>query len=517
MRKSRKKIDLTFRMQPQAVESVATCGLVRDLSISDEERQHLISTYFDTPHHALRRSAAALCIRENGLAREQTLTARVEGPAGPRKFAEWTVPIDSMSPDLRLIGNPSIRKRFTARGYEKRLRPIFTAEVERRTWRLKTRGAEVELAIDQGAIRGRRRNGKAVSEPISEADLELISGDPARMLEIAIRLNELAGLQRGHRTKSQRGYSLIQPSLRPAPFKAEKVLLDADMTAGEAFRAIVTSTLQHLFENEEPALRGDPEGIHQVRVTIRRLRVAMRAFKRILPYDGRKAFKGEFRWLQQWMSPPRDWHVFLHETLPLVATGREDSPEIGHLRRIAREQRLRASREAAKRLASKRYTRLILHFEHWLAGLPDARDGGGFDQPLALFAEKALGKAYRNLMPEHRTLSRLSGAELHAMRIAGKKARYTAEFFRSLYPYPETQRYLELLTWIQDRLGEVNDATTARQVLTTVNARRIPLESERRVREWSEKRVVQCARAAQSPWRRFVNMTPFWELHEPAE
>ena len=110
----------------------------------------------------------------------------------------------------------------------------------------------------------------------------------------------------------------------------------------------------------------------------------------------------------------------------------------------------------------------------------------------------------------------MPSAKLHAMRIAGKKARYTAEFFRSLYPYPETQRYLELLTWIQDRLGEVNDASVARQILTTVNTRRIHPETERIVREWPEKRVVQCARAAQPQWRMFVNTPPFWEFHEPA-
>jgi CHAD domain-containing protein len=307
----------------------------------------------------------------------------------------------------------------------------------------------------------------------------------------------------------------IELTIRMARLKAAKVLLDADMTAGEAFRTIVTSALQHLFENVEPVLRGEPEGIHQGRVAIRRLRVALSAFKRTLPYEGRKAFNGEFRWLQQRMEPSRDWHVFLHQTLPLVATGREDDPEIRHLRRIARDERRRASREAAKGLTGKRYPRLILHFEHWLTGLSDADNGGGFDQPLAPFAGKVLGKTYRDLSPRHRTLSRMPVAELHAMRIAGKEARYTAEFFQSLYPYPETQRYLEQLNWIQDRLGELNDARVARQILTSVNARRIHPETEQIVRAWSEKRIVQCARAAQPQWRMFVNTTPFWEFHQP--
>jgi len=56
----------------------------------------------------------------------------------------------------------------------------------------------------------------------------------------------------------------------------------------------------------------------------------------------------------------------------------------------------------------------------------------------------------------------------------------------------------------------------ARHILTTVKARRTHPETERIVREWSEKRVVQCARAAQPHWRQFVNTTLFWKFHEPA-
>ncbi len=516
MSKACKEIELKFRLQPQAVEELATCGLVGTFGIGPEKRQRLVSTYFDTPRHALRRSAAALRIRDHGKGREQTLKVPVEGPAGLQNFAEWTVAIDGETPDLDLIGDPEVRDRFTARGYGKRLRPVFTTEVERRTRRLKTDGVEAELAIDQGAIRGRRRDGRKVSEPICEAELELLSGDPAAMLDIAVQLNELTGLRLGHRTKPQRGYALVQPSLRPTPRKAARVPLDVEMTTGEAFQAIAASALDHLFDNEEPVLRGEPEGIHQARVAIRRLRSAMRAFKRALPYEGRKAFSGEFGWVQQRMGPARDWHVFLHETLPLVATGREGDTGLGRLRRIARDARRRTGREAAEVLGGKRYTRLILRFEHWLAGLSGSQPDDGFEQPLVPFAGKVLDKTYRDLEPRHRTLSRMPSAELHAMRIAGKEARYAADFLQSLYPHPETGRYLELLSVIQDRLGEINDAGVARRILTTLKAGRIDPGTERIIGQWSERRVVECARAAQPHWRRFVNATPFWKIHEAA-
>ena len=65
------------------------------------------------------------------------------------------------------------------------------------------------------------------------------------------------------------------------------------MTVGEAFQAIVRDTLEHLLRNQPPTLAGYPEGIHQTRVAMRRLRAALQAFKRLLPYRERKAFNGD--------------------------------------------------------------------------------------------------------------------------------------------------------------------------------------------------------------------------------
>ena len=51
------------------------------------------------------------------------------------------------------------------------------------------------------------------------------------------------------------------------------------------------------------------------------------------------------------------------------------------------------------------------------------------------------------------------------MRIALKKLRYAAEFFRSLYGDKDVTRYLKRLSALQDDLGHLNDVATAETLM----------------------------------------------------
>src|SRR5437762_800924 len=54
--------------------------------------------------------------------------------------------------------------------------------------------------------------------------------------------------------------------------------------------------------------------------------------------------------------------------------------------------------------------------------------------------------------------------ELHRMRLASKRLRYTLELFRPCYG-PKFEERLEVLKELQDALGDVNDAVVARKLL----------------------------------------------------
>jgi len=132
---------------------------------------------------------------------------------------------------------------------------VFITDFEREAVRIRTKGAEFELAVDQGVIHAETSGGR-VEEPICEAEFELLSGDPARMFDVALELCEAYDVRLGHLTKAQRGYALVRPALRPRPLKAPKVTLTEDMSVGEAFNFIIAGALEHMFANEIPTLEG---------------------------------------------------------------------------------------------------------------------------------------------------------------------------------------------------------------------------------------------------------------------
>jgi inorganic triphosphatase YgiF len=506
-----KEYELKLSLTPEVAEKLTKKKALNGVSKKRRRQKRLVSTYFDTPRHILRKSGMALRIRNDGRERTQTLKIGTSGPAGLQNHDEWSAVVDGDRPNFSHIADDELARSLARRRCEDRLNSVFTTDIERTSMLLKTPGAKVELAIDQGHIRA-GKNGRHRTEPVCEAELELVSGDPASMLELALDLCETYDIQLAHRTKAERGYALARPSLRPRPAKARLRALDPAMTAGEAFDAVIRSALHHLFVNHEPTLKGHPEGVHQYRVAMRRLRAALRCFKKLLPYDKRKAFNGEFRWFQQRLGPARDWHVFLDETVPLVAKSRfGDDEDVERLRRIARTQRLRSTREGIELLESRRHARLILQFERWLAELREGADARRFDMPVQDFGRAVLRKTHGELVADKRALSRMPPDHLHELRKRGKKLRYASEFFSPLWPREEAKPLLKVLERLQNRLGEANDAAVARHILVTLGPQRVDHSAMRLMDEWSEARIANRIRKAMPHWRRLRAAEPFWE------
>ncbi|MGE4219301.1 MAG: CHAD domain-containing protein [Alphaproteobacteria bacterium] len=503
------EFELKLSLDEATAAAFAERPWLHKLVKGEGECRHLVSVYFDTPRHALRKAGMALRIRVDGDRRVQTLKAPIPGPAGIQSHAEWTADVEGDRPDLTLIGDDDLRRRLVDRGYSTRLRPMFVTDFVRRRWRVKGGGATVELALDIGEIRATSPGGAPAVAAIREVELELLSGKVGRLHDLALRLCEAEDVQPGHQTKAERGYLLLQQR-QARSVKAEPVALSPDATVWDGFDAVAKNGLRHLLMNEAAARRGDPEGIHQFRVAIRRLRATLRAFKAMLPYASRKGFNGELRWLQQRLGPARDWHVFLDETLPEIVPDDANGKVATHLRRLARRERRDGLADAAAILGNRRYARLLLHLQRWLAHLPEEDEAGGLKKPLARFARQVLDAAHKDLLRCDAGFARMSSSELHRLRILAKKLRYASEFFRSLYPGAAASAYIRSLARLQDRLGRINDAEVARQMVAGAKEGRVLPEAERLVRRWSDARIRSGRRKLAPFWRRFAQQPPFW-------
>src|SRR3977135_20276 len=248
-------------------------------TVKSEVRSKLVSTYYDKPTLALHRERLSLRVRKQGSEFVQTVKAENPTQADILERKEWEDQIPSKRP---VLDAPKTGKRLpdTVRGEE--LRPVFTTTVTRTVIEISPGpSARIEAAIDEGEIRTSK--GDAV-EPISEIELELKNGDPRVIFDAALQLLEAAPIRIETRSKAGRGYRLLgTDGLMPQAVRVGPVALDPAMSVEAALERIGRRCLPHLLIKEQHTLAGEPEGIHQMRVAIRRFRSALLALKRALP------------------------------------------------------------------------------------------------------------------------------------------------------------------------------------------------------------------------------------------
>lgn len=501
------EIELKLQAPPAALLDILGSAFVRRISIGNVSTRRLVSTYFDTPRHTLRKDGIALRIRQLPVGFEQTVKMPVAGTAGLQTYREWNSRVPDSVPVTAAVKDREIKSKLTLGNRHKRLLPLFTTDIERHTLRVKFGGSDIELALDIGSIEADNDN----SEAVSELELELLVGDSSAILELALQLTELGDLSLGYLTKAERGYALARPFLRQHAGKADKSDLAQGITVPGMCQAILNSTLEHLRANEQPVAAGHPEGVHQARVAIRRLRAALWAFRRILPEEERMAFNREFRWFQRQLSPARDWHVFVEETLPAVRSaypGRRTTA--ARLRKNAREERARVTKDIAGLFQDVRYTRLILRFTQWVAEQSASMENSWSAQPATEFAAGILAESHRIFLSDTRPLSRMSAKKRHTLRKRGKKLRYACEFFSSLWPGHHTDTYLRSMKHLQEALGVINDVSVAGQSIGSFDSSGAETCDGALVRDWSDLRLVECLRETQPKWRKFQKQEPFW-------
>ena len=93
--------------------------------------------------------------------------------------------------------------------------------------------------------------------------------------------------------------------------------------------------------------------------------------------------------------------------------------------------------EARRAIGSPRYAELVARMQGWLSekGWHQGSNGRkkSLDGSAAKLAARLLAKRHKAVLKLGRDFEQLSPQERHRLRIALKKLRYTAEFFRSLY------------------------------------------------------------------------------------
>ncbi|MQM32251.1 MAG: inorganic triphosphatase, partial [Candidatus Accumulibacter phosphatis] len=223
--------------------------------------------------------------------------------------------------------------------------------------------------------------------------------------------------------------------------------------------------VNQLQSNEQGILATDaPEFVHQARVSIRRLRSAIRVWQRHLPAPFVARFDPLWQELARHLGGVRNWDVFLADTAPVLSAAfadrAEDQAKIESLFRYAR-RRCTSNRQAARAaFKSATYSRLLLDFSAALQALPEAKRGS-----LGDFVPAWLNKSTQRVKQRAAEAQQGGDDARHRLRLAFKQLRYALEFFSPIFAGPELQNYHQSLTALQEQLGHQNDLAVAMQLV----------------------------------------------------
>ena len=391
-------------------------------------------------------------------------TLKTEDPDGANLLTrgEWEDPVADNRPDPQAPRSGSRLPQGMADG----LRPLFVTEVDRVAIEIEPKpkpGTRIEVAIDLGAIRA-LQNGRR--EPISEIELELKGGDAAAIYDLALELLETAPLRIDLRSKSERGYRLAAAvDHPPSAVPAAPVVLDPEMTIEDALQRVGRACLAHLLRNEPAALAGEIEGVHQMRVAMRRLRSILSAINKMLPDAQRRWVSDEVKILGSALGPARNLDVFATELLPPARDEAPDQPGWDELTAATESARADAHRHVGEELRSPRHTAAMLRLLRWFEGRGWRDQTGGPDPALGvaigIVAPAVLNRRRRTVRKRSRHFRRLPAHGRHRLRIAVKKLRYAIELLDGLYDRRDARPFVKRLKRVQDELGHANDVRVA--------------------------------------------------------
>lgn len=458
------EIELKFLIAPESSNVI----LAR-LEGREAVRQ-LDATYFDTVDHALRKAGFGLRIRDGENGRKQTLKSASSGGVFAR--GEWESAVEGPEPDRGLLASTPAAKVINGDA----LTPVFVTNVKRVTRLIERDGATIEAALDHGELLADdRRVG------VSELELELKTGAPRVLFDLARDLAAHAPLRLSLVSKAERGYALaLDEPDGPRP----DAPLNPEATTGEALQALGRSALCRLCAAAESLrARPGPERVHKLRVAARRFRALLSTFKALAGDPAARHVKAELKWLADALGDARGLDVFIADVWrpaveaqtaqapagqdpagqdPVDAADQDEARALAAFGKALLAAQTDAYAKAGEAVDSARFRALAIDAAAWLEAGAWTTDPGlekRRDTPAAAFAAKALDKRRRRIRKDGRDLAALSPEERHKLRIRGKKLRYAVEDLGGLFPdHPKRlERFVEATKDLQDVLGLLND------------------------------------------------------------
>ncbi|MEV4329393.1 CYTH and CHAD domain-containing protein [Streptomyces sp. NPDC049597] len=297
-----------------------------------------------------------------------------------------------------------------------------------------------------------------------EIEVELADGGDPAFLDAVDKKLRKAGLRRST-APSKLARALAATGVAPAPRPDGPT----PRTAGDHILRYLREQRDALVTHDPGVRRDVPDAVHQMRVSTRRLRSALRTYRKILDRDATQPLIDELTWLAGELGVARDQEV-LAERLRSRVGSLPDTLVLGPVAArlkawsVAGEADARGTAVAA--LDSARYLALLSSLDALLASPPLLKAAGkAADAALPDAVLKEYDRLSRRV--EH-ALALPAGqgrdVALHDARKAAKRARYAAEAATRALGRP-ARRFAKRMKAVQKVLGDHQDSVVARAAL----------------------------------------------------
>ena len=473
------------------------------------EARKLESVYYDTADERLYKRKIALRVRKVGRRYLQTLKTSEEGGTVSIR-GEWEAALSGPHPELDKVTDPVALDRLGLVLPEE-LSPCFTTRFERRAARVRRSGSDIEIALDRGNVEA-----GDCSEPIAELELELKEGHAKDLIELADALRREIHLRVGVENKAARGHRLKRQA--PAPFsKAAKLELPKDISLEEGIRTIFRACLSHWLANEAAARDGSQsEGVHQLRVAIRRMRSAISLFRPWLDEASVETFAPRLRDTLRALGPAREADVLIEDLIDPMCNELPEGMNLDALRAAAERARADAYVDVRAAIDSRDYADLVLDLVAWIE-LDRWRGAALHEGTLREAATGILAKRLKRIGKDGKTFETDTMDRRHEVRKSLKKLRYAVDFLSPLFSDGRALSYRTDLAALQDLLGESNDLAECEGKIRALVMRERDSEDLAEtalqggyVHGWLTGRYGGRREETNSAWRRLMADKPFW-------
>lgn len=221
----------------------------------------------------------------------------------------------------------------------------------------------------------------------------------------------------------------------------------------------IIDAYDYFFENPN-----DREGVHQVRVRIRKFRALLAFFRPLFEEEKYQKQQQVLKKLGQQFGEVRQLDVLIEEVEIIEKDNVIAMSEFKQIKLYLAQKREKAYEILINELKTDQFAQELLDIWIWKLNQPWDQKSSVLDMSLALYTKKQMAIWIKKINKEINHLDIRQQQEIHKVRIKSKKLRYVIEQLSTILDR-KTRRSIKQFEKIQDDLGYVHDVFANKRLL----------------------------------------------------